>query len=333
MIRLIKIVVVLALVWALWWFGAGFATRSAITGWFDEQAARGWQAEFTEMKTTGFPIWHRTRLEAPVLADPATGVAWRADWLQLDSHAAGPGRQILTFPDTDQRLSYFDQTLTLMAQDMQALLDVAPAARLQLEDLQFTSGLWALNGPDGAVLSGDTVSLTMTQGDDPSLYDIALAIPQLSLGRAVRDGLRLPDTLADRVETLELDMQVAFSRPWDISAITDSRPQPRVVRLNLAELRWGDLQFLAAGKLDINTNGTPTGEITVKAENWREMLSIAVTTGALPGDLAGPVETTLTALSRIGGNPEALDIKLTFRNGRVSAGFIPLGPAPQIFLR
>lgn len=334
MIRLIKICVALAVLWSLWWLGAGYVTRSTISGWFEAQAARGWQAEYAGLQTRGFPTRLRTRLDSPVLADPATGVAWRADWLQVDSHAAWPGQQSLTFPETAQRLSYFDQTLTFTAQDMQASLDVAPFASLQLEDMTVGTATWALSGPRGALLSGDEIAMTMTQSaDDPTLYDIAMTVPHLTLGDATRKEMRLPSSLAEKIETLALDMQVAFSRPWDISALSDSRPQPRRITLNLAELRWGDLQFLSAGKLDIDAAGVPTGAITVKAENWQEMLTIGVTSGAVPGELVGPLTTTLSALSRLGGNPNALDLKLTFAGGRMSAGFIPLGPAPRIILR
>ena len=139
----------LVLAWSLWWWIAGFGVRTGVAAWFEDQRARGWQAEYAGIATSGYPTRHSTRLDQPALADPATGVAWRADWLTLDSPAARPGHQVLRFPDTVQRLSYFDQTYGLVAQDMRAELRVAPAAGFEMAQMGFQSGNWALTGGRG----------------------------------------------------------------------------------------------------------------------------------------------------------------------------------------
>ena len=76
--QIVRLLVVLAVLWSAWWWGAGYMTRSAVSQWFATQADEGWQAEFSSISTTGYPIWHRTRIAYPTLADPQTGVAWRA---------------------------------------------------------------------------------------------------------------------------------------------------------------------------------------------------------------------------------------------------------------
>ncbi len=333
MIRLLKILVALVVLWSAWWLFAGYGTRAAVSGWFDEQRARGWQAEYADIATRGYPIRHQTRLTHPVLADPATGVAWRADWLTLESPAAQPGKQALRFPETAQRISYFDQTFELVASDMRAGLHVNPAAAFELSDLAFQSGAWAIADGSGPLMTGDSAELSMTQHSEArDTYDIRGDVPRLTLAQNARGAVQA-STLPDQIETLTLKMTVQFARPWDMSAITENRPQPRMITLDLAELRWGKLQLLSAGRLEIDGGGVPTGTLTVKAENWREMLAIATQTGALPAELAGAAENTLKALSRLGGNPNALDVKLTFKKGRVYSGILPLGPSPRIILR
>ena len=331
--QIVRLLVVLAVLWSAWWLGTGYMTRSAVSQWFATQADEGWQAEFSSISTTGYPIWNRTRIAYPTLADPQTGVAWRADWLGLESRATQPGEQLLVFPETAQRLSYFDQSLALTVNSMQARLHVDPKAQLQVFDLGLGTMAWQVSGEAGTIASGDGIALTMTQGAVAEVYDINAKVENLTIAQSARSLIRIPDALPDAVETLQLDMTVQFTRPWDLTALSENRPQPTVIKLSLAEARWGELQLLAAGQVDLNAQGIPTGTLTVKAENWRQMLALAVETGALPAELTRPTEQTLRTLARLGGNPDALDIKLTFQNGRMSVGILPLGPAPRIILR
>ena len=73
----------------------------------------------------------------------------------------------------------------------------------------------------------------------------------------------------------------------------------------------------------------------VKATNWREMLRLAVASGAIAENLAPLVENGLEGLARLSGSSgDALDVPLTFARGRVMlAGLVPLGPAPRLVLR
>ena len=128
-------------------------------------------------------------------------------------------------------------------------------------------------------------------------------------------------------------MTVAFDKPWDLSAIEDARPQPRRIELKLAEARWGRLELQAAGEVTVDAAGIPTGEITVKARNWRDILRLAVDSGALPQGFAGTLEDGLALVSQMAGNPKTLDIPLGLRDGRVLLGPVPLGPAPVLRLR
>jgi hypothetical protein len=46
-----------------------------------------------------------------------------------------------------------------------------------------------------------------------------------------------------------------------------------------------------------------------------------------------PLERTLEMVSRISGNPDALDVKLALRDGLTYLGPLPIGPAPYFYLR
>jgi hypothetical protein len=131
--------------------------------------------------------------------------------------------------------------------------------------------------------------------------------------------------------TVEAD--VRFDRPWDRTALEDSRPQPRRIDLRLAEATWGELRLKVAATLDVDAHGVPTGELTLQARNWREILTLAEAAGALSPDFRPQLEKVLATLANLAGNPDSFDVTLTFADGRMSMGFLPLGPAPYIYLR
>lgn len=335
MIRiLVRLALIAALAWSAWWAGAAWYMRGGISAWFDARTAEGWQADYAEIATSGYPLRHVTRLAAPALADPETGVAWSADWITFDSPAAWPGRQRLSFADTPQRLSYFDDTLALSARDMRAELHLRAGLALELETLAMTAGPWLIDREDGRVMAAEGLTLAMARADPGSaLYRIELAAPDFSPGNRLRRVLASAESLPEDFDTLALSMTVLFDRPWDRRALEERRPQPRRIDLRLAEARWGALLLSAAGELDVDGDGIPTGALTVRAEDWREMLGMAERAGALPASVADQAERMLDFIARLGPSPDTIDVQLNFRGGYVALGPFPLGPAPRLILR
>lgn len=333
MLRLIRVVIVLGLLWSAYWYIAGFGLRSGIEGWFATQSARGWQADYASIETSGYPMRHRTMLTSPALADPATGTAWQADWLELDSPAVWPGRQTLRFAPTPQRLSYFDRTLVIEAEDMQADLHLHPGIALALDRLALTAAPWSISGPAGPVANAQDLTLSMVQAEQPETYQITIEAADFTPGEEIRRVLASSTVLPRSFDALTLETTVQFDKQWDRSALEDKRPQPVAIDLKLAELHWGELRLFAAGKLDVDAQGIPTGEIALKAENWREMLAMAEAAGAIPPQAIDPAERVLNMLASLGGNPSTLDVQLNFRDGFVALGPLPIGPAPRLILR
>ncbi|WP_170478345.1 DUF2125 domain-containing protein [Ruegeria arenilitoris] len=331
--RLIRVLIFVAIAWSAYWFTAGYGLRAALTGWFDQQQEQGWQADFSGASTGGYPTHHITRLTNPALADPVNGTAWSADWIEFQSPAVWPGSQLLRFAETPQRLSYFDQTATIQADALQAELQLQPGVALVLEKMAVTSGAWSVAENGDAQAGGDNLFMVMAQTDFPEAYTISARVEGFTPGDDLRNLMRSATTLPQAFDTLELDMAVTFDKPWDRSALEQRRPQPVAIDLQLAEMKWGELSLFAAGELDVDEQGIPTGEIAVKAENWRDMIAMANAAGALPDQAVDPVTRALNFLAGLGGNPNALDLQLNFRDGFVALGPLPLGPAPRLILR
>ncbi|WP_424831325.1 DUF2125 domain-containing protein [Ruegeria sp.] len=331
--RLIRVFIFVAIVWSAYWFIAGYGLRTAITSWFDQQQEQGWQADFSNVETAGYPAHHATRLTNPALADPVNGTAWSAEWIEFQSPAIWPGRQVLRFADTPQRLSYFDQTATILADALQAELQLQPGVALTLEKMALSSRAWSVTDDGQPLAAGDTLFLIMEQTETPETYVIAARADGFTPGDNLRDLMRSAKSLPQAFETLELDVTTTFDKPWDRSALEQGRPQPVAIDLQLAEVKWGELRLFATGQLDVDDQGIPTGEIAVKAENWRDMIAMANAAGALPDQAVDPVTRALNFMAGLGGNPNALDMQLNFRDGFVALGPLPLGPAPRLILR
>ncbi|MEM7317494.1 MAG: DUF2125 domain-containing protein, partial [Pseudomonadota bacterium] len=213
--RLVRFLVFAAVLWSGYWFAAGYGLRSSITGWFRNQSEQGWQADFADISTSGYPLEHVTLLISPALADPVTGAAWRSDSLIFVSPAFWPGRQSVRFADTPQLLSYFDQTAIIEAEAMQADLVLKPGIALELERMALTSGPWSVLGSDADVAAAQDLTVSMTQQIEPEIYAFSVKASAFAPGETLRAVMGSAPSLPPEFEALELDVTVHFDRPWD----------------------------------------------------------------------------------------------------------------------
>lgn len=332
--RLVWAAIILGALACGWWvLGAELWARS-LSHWFEQQRDRGWLAEYASVETEGFPLRHVTRINAPALADPGTGAAWQGAWLTRDSPAIWPGNLTVRFADSVQRLAWLDRRASLQATGMVAQLSIAPGTALTLQNLGLTAGPWTLADDNGQTeISAQAMTLQMAANEPSAQYRITLAAPGFLPGDTLRTLVRAAPTLPQRFDRLEVAADVTFDTPWDRRALEQRRPQPRVLHLRRADAWWGTLRLSAAGRLDIDRDGIPTGAIELRAENWRDMLLMAEQSGALPASAAGSAERLLSFLAGLGGAPEVLEAQINFRGGVVALGPVPLGPAPRLILR
>ena len=335
--RLLKWLSLGAAIWIVYWGVAAWGLRSGFEAWFSEQQRQGWHVAYGPMTTSGFPMRHVTHLEQPQLADPGTGVAWSADWIEFDSPALWPGAQSLRFAPSPQRFSLFDQTRSLVAENMQAELQLAPGLALELEQLSLTSQAWQISDSSGALWQAQGLSLEMRQLAQPEHYQLSANAQGVSPSGLLRVGFGglnlLKDDLSPQFSTLQIAAELTFDTPWDRRAIELRRPQPRKISLDLAEAQWGDMLFRSAGELVVDDLGRISGELTLRVENWRGILDLAERLSLLPPSTRTGVEKILALFSTGTGAEEKIDTTLRFQRGQIWAGPLPIGTAPRLVLR
>ncbi|MDW3224993.1 MAG: DUF2125 domain-containing protein [Paracoccaceae bacterium] len=328
--RVIWLILGVALLWSAWWGVATFGVARGIEGWLSARQTEGWQAETSAITSGGYPKDIRVTVKDIALADPDTGAAVQASSLQVQAPVWDPGTVTLDLPKDPILLASPEGRSRLLMQKGQARLAVTPTASLALEQMEATADAWLLDAEAGDILAGGTSRLSVVQ--DPEMaakYRFEMGIDALRPGEVPRRALYIPLDWPVTFDQFALNTTVIFDRSWDITALEVSRPQPRQIVIHSAEAAWGALQLRFAAALDVDVQGTASGTLNVQARNWRSMLILAETSGALRPQ----IEQALSTFAGLAGNPETLDLALTLRGGTVFLGFLPLGPAPRLILR
>jgi hypothetical protein len=327
------LVALLALLWSGYWVVGATAKNRALTAWFEDRRADGWVAEYRDIAVRGFPNRFDTTISGLDLADPETGVAWRAPFFQLFALSYRPNHVIAVWPPEQSVASPYE-TVTVAAADMRASVVFEPDTQLALDRSTMELDSFRLTGDSGWE-SGVARAVLATRRDAARAnhYDIAFEATGVRPAEATRRALDPTGFLPNEVQRMALAVTMGFDAPWNRAAIEERRPAVTAVELDDLTAIWGDLELRATGTLAVDAAGYPEGRITVKAQNWREMLAIAVAAGALPQGLADTLERGLAVMAGMSGHPDTLDAPLDFAGRRVSLGPIPLGPAPRLRLR
>ncbi|MGB0798571.1 MAG: DUF2125 domain-containing protein, partial [Planktomarina sp.] len=331
--RLVWFCLTMIALWCGYWFFAAHWLTKGAEIWAQAQRDRGWAADIQHAETTGFPLRLDTRLTDIRLADPDTGLGWNAPWFVYSTRAYKLNQLFVEFPP-NHRLFAPGQILDITSSNMQGTLRLRPNTSLALDHAAFDLADLQLNANAGwtAGISSGDFDLNRI-ADTDATYNIALTATDLRPGDGLKFTIDPAGRLPDVFQTFQMNATIGFDRPWDRAAIEQARPQPRTIDLKLVQANWGKLELRLAGQLNVDTQGRPTGSITLKATNWRDILQLAVENGVVPRNLVGLLAGALDGLSRASGPPNTLDVPITLADGQMKIGFIPLGPAPRLILR
>lgn len=331
--RLLVVIVIAAGLWAGYWWVGATGVKTGFDAWFEDRRAEGWVAEAGDITVRGFPNRFDTTFDQVRLADPATGWAWEAPFFQLFALSYRPNHVIAVWPDR-HTLATPQQKYAITSNQMQASLVVGADTALPVERANLVADTLAITDEAGSTTATTALRLAVERvPGSEARYHLGWAADNLAPARAARMRIDTSGQLPQTLSAFRADIEATFDRPWDRSAIEDTRPQPTKITVKLAEARWGELELALAGSVDVDAAGLPSGTMTVKARNWRDILQMARASGQLPGGLADQLETGLALLSQMSGNTQTLDIPLDFRSGRVFLGPVPIGPAPNLRLR
>lgn len=316
-------VLALAVLWGGYWFVGSRAVERGVSAWFDAQSQRGLVAERDSLSVQGFPSRFDLTIDGLRLGDPATGIGWTAPFVQVFSLSYKPWHLIAAFAP-EQHITTPLEDIAIMSGKLQGSLVVTPGTALTL---------------DRTTIVGDTLSVASTAGWEVSARTFRFASRRTDdVGRKHEIGIEaleiapnatfLPDLPAG-IDRLHLDAVLSFGTPLDRYA-GEIRPGLVGIDLKTASVVWGDMEVLGSGQLTADPNGLAEGRINLHLTNWRKLIPVCVALGWITAEVAPTWENMFGALAAQSGDPKNLDLPLTFRNGRMSVGPLPLGKAPRL---
>lgn len=330
--NLLIVAVVAAAAWSGYWLFGSRALESAALDWLEERRTEGWVVDYSAISVRGFPNRFDLTVEDLELADPDTGVSWRAPFFQLFALSYKPNHVIAIWPGTQIFATPF-QRIEMTAGEMQASIVTKPGPSLELDrsNLAMSDVSLVSNAGWNTTLAHMTAAIRET--DTAQSYDIAAEISAFTPSDDLRETLDRGGKLPADIEAVRLDSTVGFAAPLDRRTIEEQRPDITDITLREARGTWGELMLRGTGAVDVDPTGVLTGAVTVNARNWREMLDMAEAADAIPSDMRGAIELGLQLIAGLSGNASSIDATLDLRGGRAFLGPIPLGHAPRLNLR
>jgi hypothetical protein len=325
---------VLVALWGGWWFTGKTVLQRGATTALAEMAAQGRVAE-AQVSVAGFPNRWDLTAEGLRLGDPATGSLWQAPFVQVFAMTWKPWHVIAAFPP-EQTVQIPGEVLNVTSEGLMASVRAEAALDLPLAEARVAGTALALASDAGwrLALGEFTVALRQDPARGAAAYELGFDLAPLTPDAAftaAANAVALPDLpaadLPVAAESLWGTVRLEFTAPLDRHA-GETRPRISRVELDPVNAAWGALAIAAKGTLEADANGFAEGRIEIEITNWDRLPAILVAAGAITPQVAPTVANGMRALAAQSPEPSVLALPLVMKEGRMSLGPFPLGPAP-----
>jgi hypothetical protein len=328
--RILLLALALAAVWGGYWWSGATAMERGLRGWLDARAAEGWTASYDAVETRGFPSRFDTSFRGLALSPPGAAWEWRAPEFQTLMLSYAPNRAVAAWPGP-QTVATPAGDVVLEGERMRASVRLGVAASLPLQEFRAVAEALRVRGDPGWTLTAEEASLAVAVTPAaPNGQRLGVRLTGLRAPPAVRARIDPEGAMPEALDGLHLDADLGFDAPWDRHALEDTPPRLTEIGLRDASFSWGALALVASGDVEIGPDGVPEGRIDVRVEEWRLLLDLMRALGLL-GERALPLaEGAMGVLAGLSPQEDVVEAPLSFQNGFVSLGPIPLGPAPRL---
>ena len=323
--KLTFLVVILAALYGGYWFvGSRAIENGARQGLVDLQAD-GWDVRYSDLSTAGFPSRFDTTVTELSLRSPDGLTGWDGPFVQIFALSYQPNKVIAVLP-RDFTLTIEGDTFTVVNDRLRASGAVKASSDLALSDITAEADQLAVSSARlGQITLNRGLAALRAVRDMPNRYDTYLELNDL----ARETPLLVRDRLPDRLERFVFDGAMTFDRPLDRHGFDGTGPEPalREVDLRNMALDVADMSLTASGQLTVDALGVPDGRITFRTAQWRQLIDYLVVAGVIDTGMQRTVTNVAQAMAAGGGE---LALPLSFQNGFMSIGPLPVGPAPRL---
>ena len=260
----------------------------------------------------------------PRLADPISGWGWKAPFAQILSMTWKPWHVIAILPQ-DQEIDAPGQRIAVRSSNMTSSLRVQPSSNLTLEELVIEGHGLLVQSDLGWQIGVKSIVIALARDATlPFGQHLGLEIADL---RPDPELARLMPDLGEVISTVHLDAVVTLSAALD-RRVAVTAPFVTGLIFNDFHLDWGSLRVKASGRVEPGPEGVAQGQIDFRVEGWHQISALVVALGLIRPEMGESLTNGLDLLAKSGADPDILDLPLTFVDGWMNLGPIPLGPAP-----
>jgi hypothetical protein len=269
----------------------------------------------------GFPSRFDLTLQSPQIRDEWTGWGWSGAFVQVFAMTWKPWHVIAALPNEQSIATPFGP-VDIASARFRASLRLSPSSDAALQE---------------AVIEVEAAQLGAAFLPDIRLETLILALraeaaaqgePAYRLGVNVTDLSPLVlEPKGGNLMAGHLDAVLGLSAPLDRDA---GQTMPFVTRLNLRALHldWGDVKLTGSGAVLPGATGRAEGEISMQITGWQDLPSRLADLALIQRPMVPTFTRALELIAKEQGNPDTMSLPLTFQNGWMRLGNLPIGAAP-----
>jgi hypothetical protein len=315
---------ILAVLWGGYWFVGSTVIERAAGQWIANSAEQGLATEHEGLSVSGFPSRFDLTVDKPKLTQLASGWGWSAPFVQVLAMTWKPWHVIAALPG-DQEIIAPGQRIALTTSKMAASFRVQPRAALTFEELVIEGHDLEAKSDLGWQIAARSAVLALAR-DRATPFGQHLGLDILDLRPDPALTALVPD-LGAVITRAHLDANLALSGALD-RHMAEKPLRMEGLAVNDLQINWGKLKLGAKGEVALAADGTPVGEIVFRVENWQQVPILLVALGVVRPEMAERLTKTIDILAQSGVDPDVLQLPLTFADGWMTLGPVPLGPSP-----
>ncbi|MFQ1701511.1 DUF2125 domain-containing protein [Loktanella agnita] len=326
--KLTILIVVLAALYGGYWFVGARAVETGLRDGLADMARSGWQVGYRDLNTVGFPSRFDTTVDELALTTPDRRFSFAGPFLQVFALSYQPNRIIAVLPEAFD-LAVDGQAIAVENADLRLSAGVQANTDVALDAVTVDTHALKVDVQGAGQIGVDHLLAALRDTPDAAnRYDIYLGVDEFSLPEQVLRALDPDDRLSGTITRITLDAGVTLDKQLDRHALDARLPAPVVEQVNLKTLAidWDGISVVASGEITLDALGIPGGQITFKTAEWREIIDLLQRAGVIDAGLA---PTLTNAVRAIAAGDDQLELPVSFQNGFMSVGPLPIGPAPR----
>lgn len=328
--RLIKSVVIIALLYCGWWALLSFGMARGIDALQQDLAAQGWQVTARSRQSSGFPAEVCQRLEGIEARGPQAGLTLPEATLCAKTY--WPGHAHLRLSDDQITVLFEGEKIFVRVRDGQAVLRLRPSLALELQQVVVQSGAWQVNTSAGNVMAAADLRALVNQiGTAPGHYDFEVSAGSFAPGDLLRAALFVPSETPVSFDALQTTGRIRLSQALDRHLAQSAAPQITELVVQSAKVQWGALGFETTAQARIDPQGVPEGALNARLRNWQAGMDLAEGAGIITAEQRAQSQLMLNIFAGMSGDPSDIDVKAISTNGQLTVNGIALGPTPPLF--